>query len=66
MTPQRVGMPDLGPILEIALLALAGGIGWEMVAAPEIVVPGTVEVALLLIVTALLLRLERNLLLRLL
>ncbi len=57
---QRIGIPDIGPMIGILLVAVAAGVGSGLVFAPEIVVPSTVEVATLLLVTAVALRLERD------
>ncbi len=57
---QRVGIPDIGPMIGILLLAVAAGVGSGLVFAPEVMVPSTVEAAALLLVTAMGLRLERD------
>lgn len=49
---RRVGVPDIGSMIGILLVAVAAGVGSRLVFAPEIVVPSTVEVAALLLVTA--------------
>ena len=49
---RRVGVPDIGPMIGILLVVVAAGVGSGLVFTQEIVVPSTVEVAALLLVTA--------------